>query len=214
MFFSQAKTVAAVRFPKFSGVRVMMMPFHVEDPVGSLPSYLRKYAHVVRALAVGRSGVGYLTVDEAVVKAGEHHRRPGLHVDGAMRKAAGGWGGGGGGWGGGKGIGFGFIVAASKPGCVMYPGKVVGFPGQDGNCDHLRGELPVGREMQAGFAYAMTPLVVHETTPQLVTGPRQFLRISMPSDAPWYEGYSPNPLGIAPAGPILPRRSEQMAHRL
>jgi hypothetical protein len=35
---------------------------------------------------------------------------------------------------------------------------------------------------------------------------RQFVRLSLPSDGPWFEGYTENPLGIKPPVEILPRR--------
>ncbi len=61
--------------------------------------------------------------------------------------------------------------------------------------------------------YHCGPLTVHESLPVWQTVPRQFIRISMPSDAPWYEGYTENPLGIKPTGPIHPRREKQMGYR-
>lgn len=47
---------------------------------------------------------------------------------------------------------------------------------------------------------------IHESIPQTQFVNRQFVRLSMPSTAPWFKGYAPNPVGVAPTGPILPRR--------
>lgn len=33
---------------------------------------------------------------------------------------------------------------------------------------------------------------------------RTFVRLSMPNDAPWYNGYTKNPKGIKPTGVIIP----------
>jgi hypothetical protein len=42
---------------------------------------------------------------------------------------------------------------------------------------------------------------------------RSLVRLSMPSDCPWYEGYTRNPLGVEPTGPVHPARTEFMAYR-
>src|ERR1700722_5585694 len=101
MFDSNIELVGRVHFPKFNGIRVMMLPFKMED-IRSLPDYLSHYRTIVAEIinhSPIRQGVAYLTIDEALVKIGETHRRPGLHVDGIGPdgKIAG-WGGGGG-WG-------------------------------------------------------------------------------------------------------------------
>ncbi len=56
------------------------------------------------------------------------------------------------------------------------------------------------------MVYWMHGLCVHESVPQYKTVPRQFVRLSLPSRAPWFEGYTENPYGVMPTGPILPRR--------
>lgn len=189
-------------FPEFTGTRIMMMPFHIHDPVGSLPHWLQPYAEEIKRLGLLEWGVGYLTIDEANLRLGEHHRRPGLHVDGL-----GGWGGGGP-W-----AKKGMVCAASAPGCRMWNTNFEVEVGEDGDCEQVRPQLGAGHDMEANTAYHMEPLTVHETLPQLQDGPRQFLRISFPSDAPWYEGYTKNPLGIQPRGPIHPPRIAQMSYR-
>jgi hypothetical protein len=67
--------------------------------------------------------------------------------------------------------------------------------------------------LENNVVYLCAPDLVHEGLPMAVDTPRQFCRVSFPSDAPWYEGYTPNPLGIKPTGPIHPPRSEFMAYR-
>ena len=154
-------------------------------------------------------GVGYLTIDECEVPAGQTQRRPGLHVDGIYRGAAGSWGGGGS-WG-----GTGFLVANNIPGtCRAWDTDILGKPGPEGECEHLRPKFP-GAEavlMSANKVYDLDPLTVHEALPVHKDCRRQFVRVSRPSDAPWFEGYTPNPLGVKPAGPILPPR-EFLAYR-
>jgi hypothetical protein len=60
-----------------------------------------------------------------------------------------------------------------------------------------------------GVAYWCGPLTVHEALPMRQETARQFVRLSGPSDAPWHEGYTVNPLGIRPTGPIAPRRPDR-----
>jgi hypothetical protein len=50
-------------------------------------------------------------------------------------------------------------------------------------------------------------MCVHESVPVATDTERTFVRLSMPSTAPWFEGYTVNPKGILPTGPILPRRT-------
>lgn len=54
--------------------------------------------------------------------------------------------------------------------------------------------------------YWVDGLCVHESVPMVRDCDRQFSRLSMPSDAPWFEGYTVNPLGVMPSGEILPAR--------
>lgn len=202
MLDSKYARMGVVNFPMFTGTRIMMMPFHIEAPHDTLPDYLQDYATIVAQLKIGRAGVGYLTVDEAVVPAGQCHRRPGLHIDGM------------GSWGGGSPwASRGMVIAASITGCRAYSGLILGSAGDDGDCEHLRTVLPNGEDLEAGQAYWMGATTIHEAIPMQTTGPRQFLRISMPSAAPWYEGYTKNPLGILPSGPVLQRRDAQMSYR-
>lgn len=290
-FQSVVDPIGNVLLPDFTGLRIMMMPFLLEDVAGSIPESMRQWKPAISRMlekAPKSKGVAYLTIDEAMVKAGETHRRPGLHVDGigpSPETIYGGWGGGGtpfigswggggnypppppvapkpvappkppkfvptpenpgyGGWGGGHwkpGVGgwgsgmssqltgihgggrqskeearmTGMLVAASVYGCRGWDQEVDGFPLAEGVCEHLRPQLRDESQirMLAGQAYFCSPLAVHESVPMVRDTKRQFVRISMPSDAPWYDGYTVNPLGVLPEGPIHPARTEQMMFR-
>jgi len=67
--------------------------------------------------------------------------------------------------------------------------------------------------MQPNIVYWCSQMAVHEALPMTKLTKRQFCRISANSKAPWYEGYTENPLGIKPDGPIHPRRAEYMNYR-
>lgn len=72
---------SSVQFPEFTGERVHMQEF---IPSNGLPVELERWQKTVDAMLVGVNAPGsvYLMIDQAEVKAGGFHRRPGLHVDG------------------------------------------------------------------------------------------------------------------------------------
>ena len=107
------------------------------------------------------------------------------------------------------------LVAASHVGCRGWAQTFRGEARPNGDCELLRSECDPAREvtMQAGEVYWCGPMAVHESLPLAKDARRQFVRLSMPSGAPWYEGYTRNPLGIEPSGPIRAARSELMAYR-
>jgi hypothetical protein len=214
MFKSDLKNLGTVQLPIFSGTRVMMMPFLLEDMVsipGSIAQWRSFVASVTEKSGGPKVGVAYLTIDEAVVGAGETQRRPGLHVDGiGADGSSGGWGGGGGGWG-----TNGMIVATDVAGCNVYVGDFDGWPQSNGDCAHLATQCKDNSRvlLEANQAYCLSPMTVHEVFPMQTETKRQFVRISMPSNSPWYEGYTENPNGIKPTGPIHPARTEFMQFR-
>jgi hypothetical protein len=191
----------------------MMMPVRLDDAdTVPIETWRKPFADLVKLSPVKR-GVAYLTIDEAIVKAGETHRRPGLHVDGIGPdgKAAG-WGGGGGGYG-----SSGMILAASELGCRAWKQDFDGYPGPNGDCAHLRGQTERSHGgmllLHAEEVFFCGPLTVHEALPMVKDTRRSFVRLSMPNDCPWYEGYSRNPLGVEPTGPIRAPRTAFMAYR-
>jgi hypothetical protein len=190
--------------PQYSGTRVMMMPVLLED-ADSLPNrFWRSTFAMLANHAPVRRGVAYITIDEAIVKAGECHRRPGLHVDGL------------GGWGGpSPWASSGMLLWASVRGAHAWRGELDVEFDDDGGCEGARASLNGLTEvpLQGGCVYQCGPFTIHESVPMRVETLRSFARLSMPSDSPWFEGYTPNPLGVKPTGPILPRRVAQMGYR-
>lgn len=245
-FSSLIRKVGDVSFPKFSGIRILIMPYHLHDPAGSLPEYLQGWVPVVES--IGRmmpvhEGIAYLTIDEAEVLPGETHRRPGIHVDGVGpdRTSCASWSSSGGDkWAsppktdGDKKkkkkkkkkkvprtkktnlyLNGGMYLASSHIGCQGWDQVFDGYPEADGDCVHLAPQCQEESKiiMQPGGVYWCGHLAVHEALPMVEKTKRQFVRISMPSDLPWYAGCTPNPLGIMPEGPIAPRRDKYMAYR-
>lgn len=204
MFTSEFRKVGDLTLPPFTGTRVMMLPIIIGER-SSLPEFMSHYswtawhlAHMAEPEHLGK--VGYLTVDEKLVPAGRTHRRAGMHVDGGSGR---GWGGGGG-WGS---RATGMLTVASHVGCRAFAQDFQGEVGDEGDCEHLFDELKSsGTPFQPREVYWLSGLCVHESLAQPSDVKRQFVRLSLPSTAPWYEGYTENPLGIKPTGPILPRR--------
>ena len=200
-FESRFEFVGHTALPKFAETRIMMMP--VDLASGRLPDSLRHYQdtfNCLRGLAPCLEGIGYLTIDEKSVPSGQTHRRAGLHVDGIYRNGRGSWGGG---WGA---VGAGMLTVSSHAGCRAWRGTFDPWPGDEGDCDHLRHQLGHATFFAAGDVYWLDGLCVHESMPMPEDTERQFVRLSMPSDAPWFDGYTENPLGVQPTGPILARR--------
>lgn len=203
-FISKFKHLGKIELPEFKGTRIMMMPIILGD-IESIPDFLGDWNKAIANLfemANCKEGIGYLTIDEKRVEPAKTHRREGKHVDGVFQGSYGGWGGGGG-WGS---VGNGMLTVASHPGCRAWAGEFVGRPGWEGECDHLTDQCDEGTLFGASEVYWVDGLCVHESVPQTRAVDRQFVRLSMPSDAPWFDGYTVNPLGVKPTGRILPRR--------
>jgi len=195
-----------LEFPEFSGTRVMMMPVNLGSVVGVPSNYhdlLHSLYSVIEKRFIGE--IGYLTIDEQCLLPKETLRRGGLHVDGYYHGNCGAWGGGGG-WGS---VGNGMLTISSTAHCKAYLGVFDGEPKDEGECDHLitpnDGEL-----FEAGQVYWVDGACVHESMPVTETTERQFVRLSMPSNGPWFEGYTKNPAGVMPSNEILPARDKFM----
>lgn len=73
--------VGAVKFAAHTGERVHMLGFHKEE---GLPAHLSRWQETVDQMLTGIDTdlPIYLMIDQGHVKAGNPHRRPGLHIDG------------------------------------------------------------------------------------------------------------------------------------
>lgn len=203
-FTSKFKHLGKIDLPEFKGTRIMMMPVILGD-INSIPDFLKDWNKALEnlfAMSNCKEGIGYLTIDEKTVEPTKTHRREGKHVDGVYQGSYGGWGGGGG-WGS---VGNGMLTVASHAGCRAWAGEFIGRPGWEGECDHLADQCDEGTLFAPNDVYWLDGLCVHESVPMTERVNRQFVRLSMPSDSPWFEGYTVNPLGVKPTGRILARR--------
>lgn len=183
-----------------------MMPVVLGDLRGVPDHYhgvVKELYDVTERRHIGQ--IGYLTIDEQELAAGATLRRSGLHVDGYYHGRSGAWGGGGS-WGS---AGNGMLTLSSTNHCRAYLGVVDGTPGPEGECDHLT--MPnAGEIFEAGHVYWVDGACVHESMPVVEQTKRQFVRLSMPSNGPWFDGYTKNPSGVLPSAEILPARSQFM----
>lgn len=200
-----------------------MLPIQLED-IESLPNDLAHYKQTVQELieiSPVKTGVGYLTIDEKMVKKGNTLRLKGLHVDGigaddrpdlCVWSAIGTrhyisnlWDEGEKKWmQGAAGIG-GMITVSSPAGCRAWNKDFEGNVKNNGNCEHLRHLFPdlEATVFEADMAYWCNFSCVHESLPMEADTERTFVRLSMPSMAPWYSGYTKNPKGVKPTGCVV-----------
>lgn len=216
-FKSYGKKVTSVKdmFPAFTGTRVMMMPFYGHDVEGSLPYYLSDYVPLIKKMLDNapsnvqywEENTAYLTIDEKELSPNQCQRKEGLHIDGMYKGTlSGAWGGSGGGWGScGNGM---LLVSNTDDLCKMWVGEFDGYPVNDGDCEHLRNQLKNQEEVsfKAGDVIWADGLCVHQSFAPEEAVKRQFVRVSLPNNSPWFEGYTENPLGIKPTGKIIKER--------
>lgn len=62
-----------INFPEFSGVRCLMMPFIQGEPQ-SVPYMYASYDDIIASTFIKKGDIGFLTIDESLVCAGQPHR--------------------------------------------------------------------------------------------------------------------------------------------
>lgn len=217
-----ASIVSQVTFPEPKGININMMPF-VIGASRSLPSEYHQYLPMIAKCPNYDEdewgNIGYLTIQENLVKGGKSQRRAGLHTEtpgvAFEEEGHGQWvtkhhralh------WGGGyceldsatKGVYVGGICMASNVSnsCRVWnariaePGEVVGHLG---DLEHLRSRLGSGFALEAGNLCWITDTTPHESLPLPDNTYRQYFRFVGSKVSLWYADHStPNPLGIVP----------------
>lgn len=77
-----------VTFPKYSGIRCLMMPYVQGDP-DSIPGQFNAYRDVIATTYLTKGDVGFLTIDESPVKKGKPHRGDRARFSRALHTEAG-----------------------------------------------------------------------------------------------------------------------------
>lgn len=186
---------AAVTFPEFTGERIYMRRFERSLP---LPADLQRWQGTVDAMLFGVRSEGpcYLMIDQKAVRAGEFHRRSGLHVDWYWHEGLQAHGG--------KpspghipsppghrkinnsNYREAIVLASNSLGCRAYCGKYDGDPLEDGDTSHIEVSGLEVLDMEPGRSWICdTALTLHESIPALQDSLRTVVRINV---AGWMPG--------------------------
>ena len=179
-----------LKFPKYSGIRCLMMPYIQGEP-DSVPEAYGLYRDIIRSAFIKRGDIGYLTIDESPVVAGKPHRGERAKCARALHTEAGRapntiyqWGGGGGGnWGGKPNVTLDrdvrILVASNlDDSCAVWDAEHEDTS-LDGDIGHVAGEYPYSDAtfLKAGEVKEIGILTPHESLPVAKDFNRQFLRI-------------------------------------
>ena len=182
------KTELTIDFPKFSGVRCLMMPYVQGEPE-SVPEQYRSYADIIRTAVIDRGDIGYLTIDESVAVAGKPHRGKRARYDRAIHTEVGlmpgrtyyAWGGG---WSSDHVVtldGDVEILLANNldESCAIWEDATHKDTSLDGDIGYAAPQYPYSAAvmMKAGEVHKIGILTPHESLPVKQTFHRQFLRI-------------------------------------
>lgn len=216
---SKAILLGKINFPRPTGTRIQMMPIdiHTMDGGELLRPWEDTARRIVKAFPLDKltedcGTIGYITIDELRMDAGQRQRRSGLRVDGwaedGQEVTSHGGGGGGGTILNNK---FGMLIANNMDDtCRVYVGNLPDTPKHDGDCEHMRDQLHTMQQidMKANEIWWVNGLCLHETMPQKTAGVRQFFRMTMPNKGDWYSEYTENPVGVKAPGNILGPRMQ------
>jgi hypothetical protein len=77
-----------VKFPEYSGVRCLMMPY-IQGDSSSVPSEYAAYRDIIDSVFIRKGDLGFLTIDESPVVAGQAHRGARALTERALHTEAG-----------------------------------------------------------------------------------------------------------------------------
>lgn len=191
---SEVKRGEAVCFPEFTGERIYMRRFFQTE---GLPSDLKRWQSTVDAMLEGvRTQLPiFFMVDQRMVRAGQCHRRPGVHVDGYWHEELKAHGGGGhrpeppqhrpfpvpGHQGHSlSGSAELLILASNVLGCRAYVGTADEEPQSGGDCSHFDLRRLERVPLEPGFAWrGETGTLLHESLPVAEDCQRTVVRLNV-----------------------------------
>jgi len=77
-----------IKFPEYTGIRCLMMPYIQGDPESVPDQYRNGYEDIIKNIFVKRGDIGFLTIDESVAKKGKPHRGKGSKFERAIHTEA------------------------------------------------------------------------------------------------------------------------------
>jgi hypothetical protein len=178
-----------ITFPKFKGIRCLMMPYTQGDPESIPPPYRMGYESILASVFVKRGDIGFLTIDESRVIKGMPHRGTHAKHGRALHTEAGrhpdkvyGWGDGGG-WGKKHSVTLDrdvkvLLANNVDKSCAIWETEHLDTS-LDGDIGHLSEQYPYEQAvfMLAGEVHEIGILTPHESIPVTHDVSRQFLRI-------------------------------------
>lgn len=186
------KFVTRIKFPEFSSIRCLMMPYVQGEP-SSVPDEYAAYRGVLENLYLKRGDIGYLTIDESRAIAGRPHRGArakhgrALHTEAGRvpGMCGGGWGGGG--WGAPSASRYRVLLGEDTrillannldDSCAVWDAEHTDTTA-DGDIGHLADLYPYSKavRMKAGEVCEIGIFTPHESLPVRADCDRQFLRI-------------------------------------
>lgn len=179
--------VASISFPEYSGLRCLMMPYIQGEPA-SVPDCYSPYADIICRVFLKQGDIGYLTIDESPVEAGQPHRGARAKHGRAIHTEAGkrpfglyGWGGSG--WGDSTNVlldrDVEILLANSIDGSCAVWNAEHADTSWDGDIGHCAADYPYESAVmvRAGDVHRIGILTPHESLPVTASARRQFLRI-------------------------------------
>ena len=176
-----------IQFPKFTGLRCLMMPYIQGEP-DSLPTSCAPYRDVVAQTFLRRGDIGFLTIDESLALAGTPHRgqraRHGraLHTEAGIVRGVYGWGNGPT-WGGRHAVTLDrdvkiLIASNMDDTCAVWNAEHADTS-VDGDIGHVADQYPYrdATFLEKGEVREIGILTPHESLPVKRNVQRQFLRI-------------------------------------
>jgi len=181
-------TQQAIKFPEFTGIRCLMMPFIQGDP-SSVPEEFRKgYEKILADTFINKGEIGFLTIDESPATKGKPHRGDRAQFGRALHTEVGRlpnkiycWGGGG--WGGIHNVELEadvkILLANNVSDSCATWNATHENTSRDGDIGNFSADYPMSDAtfMKAGQVHEIGILTPHESLPVETNVNRQFLRI-------------------------------------
>lgn len=179
--------ISTIEFPKYTGVRCLMMPY-IQGHPDSIPDEYQAYKDIIENTFINKGEIGFLTIDESIAKKGTPHRGDRAKTSRALHTEAGRipgkiyvWGGGG--WGNIHNVELERnveILLANNldDSCAVWDSEHEDTS-NDGDIGHYSDQYPYDSAtfMKAGEVHKIGILTPHESLRVKEDTRRQFLRI-------------------------------------
>ena len=181
-------TIQKIKFPSFTGARCLMMPYIQGDPESVPEEYRAGYEDILSKVFFTSDDIGFLTIDESLVSAGNPHRGKRAKHERALHTEAGispnklyTWGGGG--WGRSHNVTLDgdvevLLANSIDDSCATW-NSIHKNTSLDGDIGGQADLYPYENAifMKAGEVHKVGIFTPHESLPVAETTNRQFLRI-------------------------------------